>query len=260
MRLKPGALKTQIHIAEILLYEAGLGEDLSAGLLPTDRLELLWECLNATKSMLQARFQKAFDGWPRSITLSSFDYTYAMLICLKLSLLQLPGWDLRLVRNELSFDQYLAKQIEDLQKFTLLRNKPHPADKGDGPTGRVPGPSEFQDPYERLHIRLTQLRICIMAELSASLPPDTQQTKDSSEAPQDANLVDGAVATPGSSMTAAFGGNFTDNPMQGLDDPFWQDFYKPNEWETNFSVLLGWGSDDMTGTSYATWSGDIPTY
>lgn len=253
-------LVTQIHITEILLYEAGLSEDLSAGLGPTDRLELLWECLNATKSMLDARFKKGIDGWPRSIALASSDYTYAMLVCLKLSLLQLPGWDLRLVRKQLDFDEYLVMQIVDLQSFTSWRKEPHSADHKGGPPEGARGPSEFQDPFVRLHIKLSQLRVCILAELSASLPPDPQRPKDISEPRQTATLVNGEVAAPGSSISTAFGDAFSDNPMQGLDDPFWQDLYKSNEWETNFSVLLGWGSDDMTVPTYASWTSHTPSY
>lgn len=248
MLVNQGALKTQIHIAEILLYESGLSEDLTAGLAPTDRLELLWECLNATRSMLEARFERKFEGWPRSIVLASFDYTYAMLVCLKLSLLQLPGWDLRLVRKELDFDKYLLNQIVDLREFTSRRRKKE-----------APGRSEFQDPFVRLHTRLAQLRVSILAELSASLPPESQQPKDTDKAAHDASLADEAITVPESNMATAFGETLSDEVMQGLDAPFWQDWFKSNEWETSFSVILGWGADDTSGggATYASWTSDV---
>ncbi|KAJ4409435.1 hypothetical protein N0V82_009476 [Gnomoniopsis sp. IMI 355080] len=243
------ALKTQIHIAEILLYEAGLSEDLSAGLAPTDRLELLWQCLNATRSMLEARFETKFDGWPRSIVLASFDYTYAMLICLKLSLLQLPGWDLRLVHKELNFDKYLMKQIVDLGKFTSQRRKK-----------TTPGRSEFQDPFVHLQTRLVQLRVSIMAELSASQPPESQQPQDTNKAAHDASLIDEAVTVPDYMTT--FGETLPDEAAQALDDPFWQDWTKSNEWESSFSVILGWGADDASGggATYASWTSNVQSH
>lgn len=247
-----------MHIAEILLYEAGLSEDLSGGVAPTDRLELLWECLNATRSMLEARFAAPHDGRPRTIVLASFDYTYAMLVCLRLSLLQLPGWDLRLVRKELSFDDYLMIQIVDLQQFTSRRRDASAINGGRDSTERAPETSDFfEDPYVHLHTRLAQLRVRIRAELSASLPPESQQPKDISESPPEAIVVDGAVAPPGSDMVTPFGEPGFNDAMQGLDDPFWQDWYKFTEWETNLSVCLGWDSHDTVGPVYASWATNV---
>lgn len=201
--------------------------------------------------MLEARFEKISDGRPRSTVLASFDYTYAMLVCLKLSLLQLPGWDLGFVRKELSFDKYLKMQILDLQQFTSRRRKTD-----------APGRSEFRDPFVRLHTRLAQLRVSILAELSASMPPESQQLKDTSMPPHAASPVDEASTVPGSSTEPAFEQILPDETIQALGDPFWQDWYKSSEWETNFSVLLGWGADDTTlsGPTYASWASDVPSH
>lgn len=233
------------------MYETGLSEDLSAGLTPTDRLELLWECLNATKSMIEARFEKKFEGWPRETHLASFDYTYAMLVCLKLSILQLPGWDLRLVRKELNFDKYLMKQIVDLQDFTARRSKSDIPGIGCASVDGVSRRSNFQDPFHHLHTRLSQLRVSLLAELSASLPLDPQQCNGDSKTPHDTSSADGEAATPDPSTVPNFGETLSDEAMQGLEDPFWQDWYKSNEWETGFSAILGWGSDQINGPTYA---------
>lgn len=251
MRNNIGTLKTQLFIAEILLYETGLSEDLSAGLTPTDRLELLWGCLNATKSMLEARFEKKFDGWPREIHLASFDYTYAMLVCLKLSLLQLPGWDLRLVRKELNFDEYLTKQIVDVQEFTARRSKSDISDIDCALIDGVSRRSNFQDPFYHLHTRLSQLRVSLLAELSASLPLDTERSNDDSRPPHNASLADGEAGAPDPSTVPSFGETLSDEAIQGLEDSFWQDWYNSNEWETGFSAILGWGSDEVGGPAHA---------
>lgn len=251
MRNIIGTLKTQLFIAEILLYETGLSEDLSAGLTPTERLELLWECLNATRSMLEARFEKKkFEGRPQETHLASFDYIYAMLVCLKLSLLQLPGWDLRLVRKELNFDEYLMMQIANLQDFTDRRSKTDTSITGCVLVDGVSKRPNFQDPFQHLHTRLSQLRVSLLAELSASLPQDPQQSNGDSKASHDASLADGDAAAPDPSTVPNFGETLSDEAIQGLEDSFWQDWYKSNEWETGFSAVLGWGSDEISGPTY----------
>lgn len=246
-----GTLKTQLFVAEILLYEAGLSEELSACLTPTGRLELLWECLNATKSMIEARFEKKFDGWPRSTNLASFDYTYALLVCLKLSLLQLPGWDLSLVRKQLNFGEFLMMQIVDLQDFTARRSKTEVSDNGCVPVEGASRQLNFQDPFYHLHTRLSKLRVCLLAELSATLPLDTQQPNVNGETSRSVILADGEVAAPVPSTWASNGDTLPNEVLQGLEDPFWQDWYKSNEWETGFSAILGWSSDDISGPTFA---------
>lgn len=247
-----------MHIAGILLYEVGISEELSAGLAPPDRLELLWECLIAARSMLEARFKKPQDIWPRTISLSSFDFTYAMLVCLKLSLLQLPGWDLRVVRAAFEFDKYLMLILEDLRKFTLRRGQRQTIEDADGPppADGTPRPAPFQDPYVHLYSRLCQLRLTIRAELSATLPLEPQQAKETGDVSSDAALVNEERAgAPGPDTGPALGESFPD----GFDDLFSQDGYKPNEWEMNFSTLLGWGFDDATVPNYTDWTSNIPS-
>lgn len=251
MGTNTGTLKTQLFVAEILLYEAGLSEELSAGLTPTGRLELLWECLNATKSMIEARFEKKFEGWPLSTNLASFDFTYAMLVCLKLSLLQLPGWDLSLVRKQLNFGDYLMMQIVELEEFTARRSKTELLNTGHVSVEGASRRSNFQDPFYRLHTRLSKLRVCILAELSATLSLDLQQPNGDGETSRDVNLADGEVAGPDPSTSTNFGDTLPDEVLQGIEDPFWQDWYKSNEWETGFNAILGWSSDDISGPTDA---------
>lgn len=246
-----------MYIAETLLYEVAISDELSAGLAPADRLELLWKCLISARSALDARFKKPYNGWARSTSLASFDFTYAMLVCLTLSLLQLPGWDLRVVRKEFDFDKYLSLQIEDLKAFTSRRSiNQHSLGHAGGAPGGASGSADFQDPYVRLHTRLSQLRICILTELAATLPPDPQQTNESEvSATKDASLGIDEDQRSGPAAEGMLGEPYADN-FPDFDDVFWQDMFKPHEWDMNFSTLLGRDAGDEAAPNYTGWTGD----
>lgn len=215
--------------------------------------------------MLTAKFALRKNVYPRSFCLASYDYTYAMLVSLKLSTLDLPGWDLRLVRQELDFDRYLVTQIQELRKFAAARADTSRNGDGDGDASRstAHGHPEFQDPYIRLIKRLAQLRARIASELATSLPPDVQLVRDAGAQDPDAAAAAAADATAQNTtqdMTAIFGAEVSVDVPQSLGDLFWQDLYKANEWENNFSALLGWGPDDVTDPAYAGWAGAGPVW
>jgi hypothetical protein len=252
---KPAAIKTQLHIAEILLYEVGIQEDPSASLPTTERLELLWECLKSTRAMLEARFEIPMVERPRQTCLSSFDYTYAMLTSLRLSTLALPGWDLALVRRELDAGKFLDMQIHEVE--WLLEKRSGGSWRADQDVvGKVAPCSRTRrnlhatlDPLETLYTRLLQLRVPLRAELLAAV----ERESDSAEARD----VLAQAAAPGVAAEAPLGEDqleadpamldFTQDP----EGPFWQDMYRVNEWETNFSSLFGWGLDDQSVPVYA---------
>lgn len=246
----PAAIKTQLHIAEILLYEVGIHEELSAALTMTERLELLWECLKATRSMLEARFEVPMVDRPRQTCLASFDYTYAMLTSLKLSTLALPGWDLGLVRRELDAAKFLDMQIHEVK--WLLEKRSRGAWRADGKGARASLRATL-DPLETLYKRLMELRVPLRAELAAAV----EREVDISEA-EGVLAAPATAAVPGVSPSGVSLGeeqlaadptmlDFTQDP----EGPFWQDMYRVNEWETNFSSLFGWGLDDQGGPAYA---------
>lgn len=252
---KHAAIKTQLHIAEILLYEVGIQEDPSASLPTTERLELLWECLKSTRAMLEARFEIPMVERPRQTCLSSFDYTYAMLTSLRLSTLALPGWDLALVRRELDAGKFLDMQIHEVE--WLLEKRSGGSWRADQDVvGKVAPCSRTRrnlhatlDPLETLYTRLLQLRVPLRAELLAAV----ERESDSAEARD----VLAQAAAPGVAAEAPLGEDqleadpamldFTQDP----EGPFWQDMYRVNEWETNFSSLFGWGLDDQSVPVYA---------
>ncbi|POS71250.1 hypothetical protein DHEL01_v210357 [Diaporthe helianthi] len=270
---KHAAIKTQLHVAEILLYEVGIQDELSASLLMTERLELLWECLKATRSMLEARFEIPMAERPRQTCLSSFDYTYAMLTSLRLSTLVLPGWDLALVRRELDAGKFLDMQIAEVR--WILEKRSGGAWRPDEDMDMVGTAAAAAtrnlhatlDPLETLYTRLLQLRVPLRAELLAAV----EQEKDIGDAGGGGGARDvleqaAAAAVPGVAAAAEIplgedqqlgggGGGGGDPSMldfsQDPEGPFWQDMYRVNEWETNFSSLFGWGLDDQSMPVYA---------
>lgn len=65
---------------------------------------MLWACARVVRTFLTNRFAREAGDYPRFIRLSSFDLTYVFLTMLKMVTLQVPGWDLARVREELHFD------------------------------------------------------------------------------------------------------------------------------------------------------------
>ncbi|KAK6065602.1 hypothetical protein SCUP234_12490 [Seiridium cupressi] len=138
-------LMAHIHITEALLYEAGL-QDIqteTASLQVTERLELLWSLLCALKSFLALRFTQSIAEWPRFPCISSVDFMYAFITCLKLIMLQAPGWDLAFVRQEISLHVLVERQIQDME-FVVNRRKARPLEIGS------PGMQADEDPLSRL--------------------------------------------------------------------------------------------------------------
>ncbi|KAI3395280.1 hypothetical protein diail_1478 [Diaporthe ilicicola] len=273
---KHAAIKTQLHIAEILLYEVGISEEPSASLPTTERLELLWECLKATRSMLEARFEVPMVDRPRQTCLASFDYTYAMLTSLKLSTLSLPGWDLGLVRRELDCGKFLDKQIHEVRWLLEKRSRgawrPEPA-----AAAARRRPAATLDPLETLYTRLLELSVPLRAELAAAMERQNNGTGASAAVLGAPTAAAAAAAEPGEA--ASPGGPLGEEDqqqqqqqqqqhatadttvldfMQDPEGPFWQDMYRVNEWETNFSSLFGWGLDDQGGPADGVSSLDNP--
>lgn len=187
--MKLVGLQMQVNVAEILLYEVSLQEELAASLAPPERLEMLWKCLQATRAVFSLRTgdgRLSATPWMHRYTaLTSLDFTFSMLTCLRLSTLNLPGWDLWLVRQEVDFNRTLSLQHQNLKKFADMRRERLLASGAgvvDGREGTGGGggeeeggrrrnlPPGFVDPYECLQSRVAQLGIMVEAELAATMP------------------------------------------------------------------------------------------
>ena len=159
------SILSHFHIAEMLLYEIGVQDVQATAALPaTDRLELLWSCLNATKTFLDIRFAEPISEQPRFICMASFDFVYSLILCLKLMTLNTPGWDLNTVRKHLSFQELVARQASDLKVLAERRSQ-----------GRGTAGSALADPFLRLATRLEQFNECLSMELG-SAPQASEMT------------------------------------------------------------------------------------
>ncbi|KAJ6016076.1 hypothetical protein N7540_010667 [Penicillium herquei] len=121
-------LSVHYNIVEILLYRISLSEhfsELTYGDHPTTRLDLLFRCLEATKS-----FFLAFHSLPLGYLLF-FPLTFlgqfgqAMVTLSRLTLFQGEniGWDRAYVQSILDFDQVADKMIQRLQDARGLFNQ-----------------------------------------------------------------------------------------------------------------------------------------
>lgn len=265
----------QVKMAEILLYEAGLSEELAVSLAPPERLEMLWKCLQATRAMLDLRFSKlptAAIPALQYIPLTGSDYTFAMLTCLRLSTVNLPGWDLRLVRREVDFNKYLAIQYQVLKTFVDTRREALLSDGGVGADGqdvrdggrRRNVPPGFVDPFDTLQIQIAQLGAMVKAELVATMPPDTpapsmekgttsregcaaKSGEAGSSTSSDNMAGKGAAAAEVSAAAPAPTADLRDDLdeiMQTFHQSFWQDMDRVGDdvWGMNLNSLM-WGDN-----------------
>lgn len=145
------------HVAGILLYEIGLQEN--SGLAVADRLEFLWACVTASKAFFGNQFVERVAEQPRFICMCSFDFIYAFLIVLKLVTLSIPGWDLKIVGEELKFDELVDKQIEDMELLADRRVKGFSAQDNSDASGPA------QDPFRKLAEKLKMLRDVLCGEM-----------------------------------------------------------------------------------------------
>lgn len=221
---------SHVHIAEILVNEIGLSDSqyVLGNLQATDRLELLWSLLSAAKSFLALRFNSPCTGPPQFLCISSFDFMYAFITCLKLISFQAPGWDLSRVRPELGLGDLVDRQIRDMEKVCELR-KPRQASNS-GSQGLM---TQEQDPMGRTIVMLNNVRAVLR---TMPEPPPTM------------DAVVTQLATPPAG----------DDIMEGLDPTWelnsdaWQELMddnvmNANDWNMLNNQPFGFHSDPMVG-------------
>ncbi|KZL65097.1 tRNA processing endoribonuclease [Colletotrichum tofieldiae] len=167
-------LLTHISIAEILLYEIGIpeGQGPASFISLTERLELLWGCCSAAKTFLNLRFPRNNQSLqPRFTCLSSSDFLYVFILCLKLMTLEVPGWDLPLIQKHLDLGGVVEIQVAHLDMFVAHRNRRSTsataaavADPTASPAD-IPGP-HVVDPFLRLTGMLRYFKELVKGELS----------------------------------------------------------------------------------------------
>ncbi|KAM0334122.1 hypothetical protein ACHAQA_001142 [Verticillium albo-atrum] len=245
----PEAVKTNstllshIAIAELLLYEIGLPETQKASsLIPhTDRLGLLWSCLNAAKTFMEIRFETS-NLQPRFISLNASDWLFSVLVAIKLRTIELPGWDLSLVDQHLPLELMVDRQISDMDEIIERRREGRAA--GEVLACSSSQTQGFLDPYERNRQVLSHLKNLAARELNA-------MTVAAGGGPVCG--IRGAAAaagrlTPGRGVAGAAGVDAvalagpalaTDTMMRELDGSFWVDTFDDPSWIFGDAVDAG---------------------
>ncbi|KAI5465615.1 hypothetical protein BGZ63DRAFT_411145 [Mariannaea sp. PMI_226] len=155
-------LKTHVHIAQVLLYEIAISDQhANASYVPlTDRLNLLWCCVRSLRCFYEVRFARSELEHPRFLCLSVSDLAFALITGVKLLTLQLPGWNLDQIKDELNLIDVMDGQIRDL--MIVIARRKHGLFPG-AAAAQVAKPSE--DPFERLLRQLKTLRDMVKQEL-----------------------------------------------------------------------------------------------
>ncbi|KAK1974346.1 hypothetical protein LZ30DRAFT_413218 [Colletotrichum cereale] len=186
-------LLTHVSIAEVLLYEIGIPESQGPAsfISQTERLELLWGCCSAAKTFLDLRFPRTSQSLqPRFTCLSSSDFLYVFILCLKLMTLEVPGWDLPLIQKHLDLAGVVDRQVAHLDLFVTHRNRrPAAGTESTAPSTDALGPNVV-DPFFRLTSMLRYFKELVRGELSGS--PSQPAYQGPAQLP--ANVSDGTQA------------------------------------------------------------------
>jgi hypothetical protein len=161
LTLPSDALKTHVHIAQVLLYEIAISDQhTNESYVPlTDRLQLLWGCVRSLRSFYDTRFAHRELERPRFLCLSASDFAFALITGVKLLTLQVPGWNLQQIQAELNMIEVMDSQIQDLV-IIIARRKTGLFP--DAAPGEKPPP---EDPFSRLLRQLTTLRDMVKQEM-----------------------------------------------------------------------------------------------
>ncbi|ORY59091.1 uncharacterized protein BCR38DRAFT_477399 [Pseudomassariella vexata] len=228
--LQDNNLMSHVRIAELFLYGVALQDtqELGPGNLQfNDCLELLWTLLGVTKAFLALRFARPVTEVPRFICISSFDCMYAFMTCLKLYNLEAPGWDLNLVRQDLSLGGLMDRLSHDME-LVCDRRKIRQTRGGRQTQGLLPD----QDPFQRL----TSMLKGIKAVLDSSAVQMTGITGGG-------NFGATQMARPPAAVNAMQQQNL--DLGAALSPNIWQEVFNDNVWNMN-----DWGSQRFSLLSF----------
>ncbi|KAK4157889.1 hypothetical protein C8A00DRAFT_11257 [Chaetomidium leptoderma] len=155
------SLVGHLRVAEIFIYEnsleelshctfaSRLGGQGSMEKADPGRVKMLWACTRVVNTFMTDRFGPEMGEYPRFVCMSSFDLTYVFLTMLKLVTLQVPGWDLAMVREELKFDVCMSQLIKRMEHTANRRKKGRREDVQE---------DDVEDPYTKLAHKIRNVR------------------------------------------------------------------------------------------------------
>ena len=151
-------LNCHIHTAHMLLYEPSISDGaLQPSFSASDRIPLLWQTLQAAKNYIAIRSSNVTIDRPHFICMSGYDFMYAFIVCLKLVLLNVPGWDVQVVKQELNLEPFIDMQVRHFNEFARRRF----AGGGGERARQVWNNShqlQAQDPFHKLGAKLRHLK------------------------------------------------------------------------------------------------------
>ncbi|KAG6320626.1 hypothetical protein E4U22_003065 [Claviceps purpurea] len=106
-------LLCHIAVAETLLKDLAISDQRChpEHMPVSDRLQLLWSCIKSLNEFFEIRFAKPEVEGPQFLIIMASDMAYTLITGIKLLTLQLPGWDLHSIIQELDMVTIFDRQI-----------------------------------------------------------------------------------------------------------------------------------------------------
>lgn len=223
-------IRCHIHTAEMLLYEPALDERLGQSLQPCDRIPLLWQALQAAKEYWRVRTATRVPDRHSFICMSSYDFIHTFIVCFRLVLLNMPGWDTDMAKQELNLGPLLEIQLKQME--TVMRQRFSCANTTtSGMEQELPPEAKERDPFWRLAFKVRQVRALFQIETpqsavdrSAASHSAGGQSQDRESAPNIGAALDSVDV--GMGMGVSFDGVGIDMPpMDGFDPDYWHEVF-----------------------------------
>ncbi|KAG6018569.1 hypothetical protein E4U41_003763 [Claviceps citrina] len=135
-------LLCHIAVAETLLKDMAISDPRChpENMQLSDRIRLLWSCINSLNDFFETRFAKPEVEGPRFLVIMASDMAYTLITGIKLLTLQLPGWDLHSIIQKLDMVTIFDRQISHISDVIVQRR-----------SGLLsPDRCAIEDPLERL--------------------------------------------------------------------------------------------------------------
>jgi hypothetical protein len=165
-------IQAQVSITEMLLYDIGHSSNpaVANALTLADRLELLCNCLNATKSLLDFHFGNVDVDWQYFPSLAASDVVFGLLTSLRLLMFKLAGWDQVAARKQLRFDEILEQKACEMDAMAIMRKDGSYTKALTRLSAVGAVPPLGLDNFEKLSISLRHLKAMLHRELGLVTP------------------------------------------------------------------------------------------